>query len=281
MSKAQNFATCPCQHCGGHIEFDASHKGVLVACPHCGLETKLFAPSQFQVKKQKLAQLVPHIHNVIKRLGVGGWLIVVFTLIFLGGLVLPLAFSPVNPDTQTDTDGGRENFSRQVQQAARGWSKSLVVQQGDLQIKVEGWSEFDRVLIDAPGEPGNVQYCDHLLTIRVALSNLSTTKKIDFTTWRGKNFHVGRDYATLTDNNGNVYKRIDFGFKGIKNSNWRDAKNETAIYPQDSFEDLLVFEPTVKNLKWLHLELPAENFDGSGMIRFEIPISETAARYNR
>jgi DNA-directed RNA polymerase subunit RPC12/RpoP len=42
-----NYATCPCQHCGGAMEFDASElveENSLVQCPHCGLETKLFIP---------------------------------------------------------------------------------------------------------------------------------------------------------------------------------------------------------------------------------------------
>lgn len=39
-----NYVTCPCQHCSGKIEFDASHAEEMVACPHCGLETKLYVP---------------------------------------------------------------------------------------------------------------------------------------------------------------------------------------------------------------------------------------------
>ena len=42
------FVTCPCQHCDGHIEFDASDFGTretrMVECPHCHLETKIFLP---------------------------------------------------------------------------------------------------------------------------------------------------------------------------------------------------------------------------------------------
>ncbi|HEY5043686.1 MAG TPA: hypothetical protein VIK53_17065 [Verrucomicrobiae bacterium] len=33
------FVVCQCQHCGGHIEFDASHEGESVSCPHCHKET--------------------------------------------------------------------------------------------------------------------------------------------------------------------------------------------------------------------------------------------------
>src|ERR1017187_7408347 len=42
--------TCHCQHCNGGIEFDASQLGAAektaVPCPHCGLETVIFAPKQ-------------------------------------------------------------------------------------------------------------------------------------------------------------------------------------------------------------------------------------------
>lgn len=39
------FVTCHCGHCGGGVEFDDSHAGESVACPHCGLETKLVIPT--------------------------------------------------------------------------------------------------------------------------------------------------------------------------------------------------------------------------------------------
>jgi len=41
-------ATCPCRHCGGHIEFDATDfdkdEARLVECPHCHAETVLSIP---------------------------------------------------------------------------------------------------------------------------------------------------------------------------------------------------------------------------------------------
>jgi len=43
------FVTCLCQHCDGHIEFDATgfQKGETrnVKCPHCNLETIVFVPA--------------------------------------------------------------------------------------------------------------------------------------------------------------------------------------------------------------------------------------------
>jgi hypothetical protein len=43
--KPPRYVTCRCQHCDGHIEFDANEfteDNSIVPCPHCGLETKLF-----------------------------------------------------------------------------------------------------------------------------------------------------------------------------------------------------------------------------------------------
>jgi hypothetical protein len=51
-NEPSRFVTCPCQHCDGHIEFDASHAGESVTCPHCGQETNLFVPQQQQQSQQ-------------------------------------------------------------------------------------------------------------------------------------------------------------------------------------------------------------------------------------
>ena len=50
---APRYVTCRCQHCDGHIEFDANEfaeENSIVPCPHCGLETKIFMPIS-QTKK--------------------------------------------------------------------------------------------------------------------------------------------------------------------------------------------------------------------------------------
>src|SRR5208282_5667848 len=50
-SPALRYVTCRCQHCDGHIEFDANQlaeENSIFPCPHCGLETKLFVPPQVE-----------------------------------------------------------------------------------------------------------------------------------------------------------------------------------------------------------------------------------------
>jgi len=45
--KPPRYVICRCQHCDGHIEFDANEfaeENSIVPCPHCGLETKIFIP---------------------------------------------------------------------------------------------------------------------------------------------------------------------------------------------------------------------------------------------
>jgi putative phage-type endonuclease len=42
-----NYVVCHCQHCDGHIEFDANEfaeANSILPCPHCGLETKIAIP---------------------------------------------------------------------------------------------------------------------------------------------------------------------------------------------------------------------------------------------
>src|SRR5437773_11691850 len=38
------YLKCPCQKCGGSIEFPVHGIGMAVGCPHCGQKTTLFAP---------------------------------------------------------------------------------------------------------------------------------------------------------------------------------------------------------------------------------------------
>jgi len=38
------WVTCNCNVCSGTLEFEAVHAGTTVQCPHCGMETVLFAP---------------------------------------------------------------------------------------------------------------------------------------------------------------------------------------------------------------------------------------------
>jgi hypothetical protein len=114
------FGKCLCNHCSGHIEFDSEHAGQLVTCPHCGLETKLFIPSPVSEPKQQQPPPLLTVPRKKKGWGIVGVLGICFACIILGVLGLSM-FSILTPKT---------------------WEKSRLVQQGDLQIKVEDWTEF-------------------------------------------------------------------------------------------------------------------------------------------
>jgi hypothetical protein len=40
-TRSTNETSCPCQHCGGVIEFIKSRRGEMIECPHCNMQTQL------------------------------------------------------------------------------------------------------------------------------------------------------------------------------------------------------------------------------------------------
>jgi hypothetical protein len=63
---APRYVVCHCQHCYGHIEFDANEfaeQNSIVPCPHCSLETKIFIPIS-QVEKEPM-DLAPSVASQI------------------------------------------------------------------------------------------------------------------------------------------------------------------------------------------------------------------------
>jgi hypothetical protein len=301
------FEKCSCSHCSGNIEFDSEHDGQMVACPHCGLETKLFVP--LDKSHPSPPRTVPKNVSVeIKRgvsplgiaslvLGIGacvfcwipflGLLTIPFAAIGLllavigkkSGLSFPVSGAVVcivailialfvtggistliaKHENQSNSTNQKTLTTTTMPQtessgSEKSWSKSRVVQQGDLQIQVE------QMYINPDFVPNGigmgVDPTGDNFHIKVNISNLSRTQKIDFSTWR--------DNATLSDNYGNSYKAIVFS------STPTYLHNNATIYPGQEISDILIFQSPVANWEWLHLELPASNFGGSGMIRFEI-----------
>jgi hypothetical protein len=58
------YVTCPCQHCSGHIEFDASgfakDETRAAECPHCNLETIIFVPVATSQDPKPIANTIPN-----------------------------------------------------------------------------------------------------------------------------------------------------------------------------------------------------------------------------
>lgn len=156
----------------------------------------------------------------------------------------------------TDSDGHLQVLNTTSSQSP---PKTFIVKQGNIVVRVVGGRVAPVCWMDAAGRP---QFTGPCLTLAVSVSNLSTTKKVDFETWRGM--------AALTDDNDNRYKQISV----TPASNLLDTDPDSvSIHPQKNYFDRVVFEVPIRNFKSLHLKLPARNFGGSGMLRFEIPAS--------
>ena len=241
-----NYVTCRCQHCDKGIEFDASGfaKGEtqIVNCPHCALETVLFVPPP--VSETHIQQPAPPIIGIPKkknRRTIGGILAIAFACVLLGGLGI-FVFPLLIPKT---------------------WEKTDTFQSGDVSVKVERMYNSADFIPNGIGS--GVTPTADLFHVRMRISNLSKTQKIDFTTWRSRGFGFSSRQATLSDNFGNYFKAITFDPTPTY------LQDENTIYPGQDISDILVFQQPVSNLKWFHLELPASNFGQSGTIRFEIP----------
>jgi hypothetical protein len=105
-----------------------------------------------------------------------------------------------------------------------------------------------------------------LLAIRLTIENLSRTRKIDFHGFEPE--LAALEFALLTDNFHNSYRRVGFGADRPKGQ-----VNSASIYPRQVIEDLLVFEIPVEAAEYLRLELPAANVGQPGSFRFQIPCS--------
>jgi len=42
MKTESSLATCPCNNCSAHVQFEVTQAGQMIECPHCKLETLLF-----------------------------------------------------------------------------------------------------------------------------------------------------------------------------------------------------------------------------------------------
>ena len=102
-----------------------------------------------------------------------------------------------------------------------------------------------------------------LCQITLRITNTDSARKIDYRGWQSNTFMSD---SKLTDNVGNRYKGVNFGFGDEIVGQVRSE----SIYPGKSVDDLLVFEVPVDAAKSLNLELPASNVGETGQIRFLI-----------
>lgn len=116
-----------------------------------------------------------------------------------------------------------------------------------------------------------------LLRLTVRVTNLSTTKKINYRTWGAARFEFTSAFSgALTDELKNTYKRIHFEGANIPVGRCK----RTSIYPEKSVQDILVFEVPVAKAKQLILLLPLKNIDGGdGIVKLVIPMKAVENPY--
>jgi len=142
--------------------------------------------------------------------------------------------------------------------------KEKAVTQGDVIVQINE-IKIDKVPLKDLGTDAVSK--KELLMVKVDLWNKNATKKLEYRTWAGADFATERDYATLKDNFGNGYKRLNFGFGTHPVG---AVERSEALYPRKSVKDVLVFEVPTDTAIYLELELPAKNFGEEGMVRFRI-----------
>lgn len=322
---------CSCNHCSGHIEFDSEHAGQMVVCPHCGLETQLFAP--FNKKTAQSPSAVQNVSVEVKRvaspLGIASLVIGVIACVFcvtpllafwairlaLIGVLLSLvgvAMSAKNKKTGFEypisggivsllsivialvmTDGFAV-LTHKATSALQTFKEShSAFQQGDITVKMgDVVHEFTTKESESPTEHGLLvkEKTNNYLLIRVDMFNSSSNRICDFSTFRSN--------AVLTDNKGNYYRNLErFDNRDLNVTlvlqptyrkedekvvhGWKPPPSQGDFFFADSkrvqpntfWDDMLGYEMTDSPGTVLHLELSAENFGGTGKIKFEIPVS--------
>ena len=146
-------------------------------------------------------------------------------------------------------------------------SAENLVRQGDIQFQIVSALVGHVEVKDSYGD-GTSNSVDTLLSIKVKMTNMGDTKKINYRSWHEDTIVFG-DRMSLVDNYENSYKRINFGF----GNEVVGSTDSESIYPSKSIYDVLVFEEPIGKAEFLNLELPASNFGGDGMLRIQIPSS--------
>jgi hypothetical protein len=99
------------------------------------------------------------------------------------------------------------------------------------------------------------------LVIHVQVQNLSKRNKATFKTWS-----VPKENGQVNLVDEAMKEYVQWAVDGVANQ-----KGEQTILPNNSLEDVLVFEAPPENFDTLILQVPAANFGGNGRIRFVIP----------
>lgn len=164
------------------------------------------------------------------------WIISIIAFVVFIGLMSAFVLNRANKD-------GKQS----------GWLEPCVTTNGDVVVSINRIWVGPVICSD-----GVSSSSDDYLHVYVNVSNLSTTKKIEFDSWR-------KYGPTLEDDNKNSYGLIQFTIPV-----WDQLRDHVTIYPGQETVDRVVFQKPTIGHKWLHLQLPACNFGGSGELKFNI-----------
>jgi hypothetical protein len=168
-----------------------------------------------------------------------------------------------NHSSTPGTAGRDEEPTRIESPPAIEWADAKKpVQHGGVQVRIT------RVVVDKVRLKsmmgGESESKEKLCQISLQITNTDAGRKIDYRGWQSNTFMSD---ARLTDDAGNRYKGVHFGFS---NEIVGQVESES-IYPGKNVDELLVFEAPIDASRYLNLELPASNIDGTGKIQFHIP----------
>jgi hypothetical protein len=135
-----------------------------------------------------------------------------------------------------------------------------------------------RERVPFPGhENDRGQSKEALLSVVLDVLNLDENRKLDFKTLAGSDFSFARDSASLSDNFGNKYRGVSFGFSSLPEFRTLDE----SIYPNRTIRDQLVFEAPIATAGHLDLEIPGKNVGQEGFFRFRIPATAVLKHEDR
>lgn len=146
-------------------------------------------------------------------------------------------------------------------------SAETPIKQGDVQVQVKA-VKVGQIETQSTIGNGTGISKDALVSIELEITNLSENKKLSYRTWGGESYSFGKG-TKLTDNFNNGYKIVNFGFA----TKIAGSVESESVYPGKAIKDVIAFEEPVGKVEYLNLELPAEQFGGSGMLRIRIHAS--------
>jgi len=174
----------------------------------------------------------------------------------------PPAAKPIAPAAPAIAAG----LPSPLPKAETAWMKA-----GDGEYRVTSWA-VEKVRLESIS--GNATSADVLAVFNIEVRNPDEKKILRYNTWRADLMKFDNTKsAALTDDIGNIYKRVQFGL-GSRPAGTAEEM-QVSIYPGRTICDVLVFGSPVLMAKTLILELPnAALGGGAGSMKLIFPIKK-------